>query len=77
MCPSPTVAGLSADLADDLFDVSITIKALRLQNFCGSVKSCFDSVYLREPTLLDIVKIEKELSKAGFSGCLGCLDCTG
>lgn len=58
--------GLPADMADDLFDVSKTTAALCLQHFCESVKNCIAAVYLQKPKPLDIVKIEKTFSIAGF-----------
>jgi len=69
--------GIPVDLADDLFDVSETTASLCLVEFCKAVVTCFSTQYLRSPTPQDLQRIEKEFSKVGFPGCIGCLDCAG
>ena len=68
---------IPADLADDLFEVSEKTVADCLAHFCSAVCACFASHYLREPTVEDVTRIEKQFPRLGVPGCIGCLDCAG
>lgn len=69
--------GLPSDLGDDIFDVSEATSSSYFEEFRMSMKSCFGPIYLRTPNRDTLVKIEKSFREAGFSGCIGCLDCIG
>ena len=68
---------IPADLADDLFDVSATTAADCLLHFYSAVCAPFGPHYLREPTVEDLNRIEKQFARLGFPGCIGCLDFAG
>lgn len=69
--------GIPSDLADDMFNVSETTADLCVKNFCSAVQTGLKSQYLRDPTDEELKEIEKQFAKAGFPGCIGCLDCAG
>lgn len=69
--------GIPAYLSDDLFYISESTAALCLEHFCLGVKAAFCAIYLREPTIADINRIESEFRAVGFPSCIGCLDCSG
>lgn len=69
--------GLSADLADDIFNVAETTAQLCLKAFSESVIYAFFPEYLRDSTADDIARIKRQFASAGFLGCIGCLDCAG
>lgn len=69
--------GIPADLSDDLFDVSETTAFLCLFEFCEAVINCFETEYLREPTVEDLKRVERRFAEVGFPGCIGCVDCAG
>ena len=48
-----------------------------MKEVCRSVVSCFEAEFLREPTAQELKDIEKQLSRVGFPGCIGCVDCAG
>lgn len=39
--------------------------------------ACFGSFYLREHNVDDLERVERQFERAGFPGCIGCLDCAG
>lgn len=67
---------IPADLSDDLFDVSETTAALCLENYCIALQKSLGPLYIRDPTPSELIRIEREFEKAGFPGCIGCLDCS-
>lgn len=78
MCALRQIAyGIPSDLSEELFNVSETTARKCLVEFCTSVLNCFASLYLREPNISDLERIERQFARAGFPGCIGCLDCAG
>lgn len=69
--------GLLADITDDLFDISETKAALCIHHFFAAIIDECGVFYSRDPTLADITRTEMSFRKAGFLGCIGCLDCAG
>lgn len=67
---------LPADLSEELFDVSETTANNCLENYCLALQLSLGPIYIRNPTADEIIRIEKQFSKAGFPGCIGCLDCS-
>lgn len=69
--------GISADLSEDMFNISETTANKCLEEFSEAVIKGLKSQYLRDPTFEEIIRIEKQFASAGFPGCLGCVDCAG
>lgn len=67
--------GIPTDISDNLFDISESTAAQFIHHICVGVKEAFGSLYLREPTMDDIMRIEGDFRNAGFQGCVGCFDC--
>lgn len=69
--------GVFADATDEYVRMVESTARRSLTEFCKSVDRCFAKTYLRNPTLADVKKMERQFSAFGFHDCIGVVDCAG
>jgi len=68
--------GVSFDSTDEYCRESETVCRESFHRFCRAVVELHAHKYLRNPTIDDLKRIEKENAKRGFPGMIGSLDCS-
>jgi len=66
--------GTSADQLDEYIRMAETTVLETVSRFCSAIIACFSDIYLRSPTVADLKFLLSSYEKAGWIGCLGCLD---
>jgi len=68
--------GVAYDSADEYVRLSESAVRETVHRFARFVVDKFQLVYLRKPTLSDLQRLLSDYEKAGFPGCMGCVDCS-
>jgi len=66
--------GVANDSADEYVRLSESTVCETVHRFARFVVEKYQPVYHRKPTLSDLQRVLSEYEKAGFPGCMGCVD---
>ena len=66
--------GVLNDSVDEYVRLYESTVCEAVHRFARSVVEKYQPVYLRKPTLSDLQRVLSEYEKAGFPGCMGCVD---
>ncbi len=66
--------GTSADQLDEYIWMAETTVLETVSRFCSAIIACFSDTYLCLSTVADLKFLLSSYEKAGWIGCLGCLD---